>query len=247
MQSLTPYGQQLVQNTAQRYGLSVDAITTLLQAVISGNGTMAQFYHPELGGNGQWMQGGMIMLGDMFNNNLKACVDGVCQEFSRAIMGGTPLFVAPVAPVIPGFSPAGWPLEWGQPSATGSQNDTRYAIFPASHRLALEQGGQMTVYDTLDHQISGISQQQGGGLESWIFNSQYGNVRLTSLPIISPVPAPPEQPLSPVYSGPTESFAAPDTDQAPLAFIEKLGELLQKGLITQEEFSQKKAELLKRI
>ncbi len=245
MQTLTLYGQQLVQNIAQRYGLGTDAVFTLLQALISGNGSMAQFYHPELGGNGQWMQGGMIMLGDMFNNNLKACVDGVCQELSQAVMGTTPLFVVPAPSMISGVNHAGWPPEWGQPSATGSQNDTRYAIFPASRRLALEQGGQMTVYDTLDHQITGISQQQGGGLESWVFNSQYGNVRLTSLPIIGS--AQPEQPIYPMSPDPADSCYSPDTNQAPLAVIEKLGELLQKGLITPEEFGQKKAELLKRI
>ena len=44
---------------------------------------MAQFTHPELGGSGQWMQGGMTMVGDMFNNALKAQVDGLCAELSR--------------------------------------------------------------------------------------------------------------------------------------------------------------------
>lgn len=39
---------------------------------------MAQFDHPELGGKGQWMQGGMVMVGDMFNHALKAKVTELC-------------------------------------------------------------------------------------------------------------------------------------------------------------------------
>jgi hypothetical protein len=31
---------------------------SMLQSVMDGNGTMAQFNHPEFGGAGQWMQGG---------------------------------------------------------------------------------------------------------------------------------------------------------------------------------------------
>lgn len=54
----------------------------LLQALIAGNGTMAQFMHQDLGGMGQWSRGGMTMVGDMFNNSLKAKVDGLCSELS---------------------------------------------------------------------------------------------------------------------------------------------------------------------
>src|SRR5438093_148714 len=75
MHRLPAQGQQIVEAIAQRYGVSTDAVITLLYALIAGNGTMAQFTHPELGGSGQWMQGGMTMVGDMFNNVLKAQVD----------------------------------------------------------------------------------------------------------------------------------------------------------------------------
>jgi hypothetical protein len=83
MKQLTPEGQQIINNLAQRYGFSADAVFSLLQSVINGNGSMAQFNHPEFGGSGQWMRGGMIMLGDMFNNSLKKqcrwLVSGVVQ------------------------------------------------------------------------------------------------------------------------------------------------------------------------
>ena len=45
----------------------------------------------------------------------------------------------------------------GFPSGTGAQNKFRYAYFNQTHRLAVELNGRVTVYDTLDHQISGVS------------------------------------------------------------------------------------------
>ena len=80
MQQLTSEGQQKVTELAQRYGVSTEAVLTLLHALVHGHGTMAQFDHRELGGRGQWMPGGMVMVGDMFNQALKATVDGLCTE-----------------------------------------------------------------------------------------------------------------------------------------------------------------------
>jgi hypothetical protein len=50
--SLTLQASKTVDELAQRHGVSSDAVTTLLRALKSGNGTMAQFSHPELGGMG---------------------------------------------------------------------------------------------------------------------------------------------------------------------------------------------------
>jgi hypothetical protein len=86
MRQLTPEGQQQVTDLAQRYGVSVDAVMTLLHALVNGQGTMAQFDHRELGGRGQWMSGGMVMVGDMFNHALKTTVDGLCSALSRLLM-----------------------------------------------------------------------------------------------------------------------------------------------------------------
>lgn len=57
MLSLTEQGQRLVAELAQRYGFSTEAVASLLRAVAAGNGTMAQFDHPELGapGSGCWV------------------------------------------------------------------------------------------------------------------------------------------------------------------------------------------------
>src|ERR1700704_4504517 len=69
---LTDQGLQKVNDLAQHYGVSADAVMTLLQALLNSKGTMAQFDHPERGGAGQWMPGGMTMVGDIFNPGLKA-------------------------------------------------------------------------------------------------------------------------------------------------------------------------------
>src|SRR5262245_58098767 len=131
-QRLTPGGQDAVNGLAQRYGVSTDAVTTLLAAVSAGGGTMAQFYHPELGGGGQWMRGGMTMVGDMFNSRLQSTVSGLCAELS-ALLGSQSVYEPPPAPVA-AFAPAGmasgnawWPADLGQPSSSGGQNDARYA------------------------------------------------------------------------------------------------------------------------
>jgi hypothetical protein len=82
-----PNRPRLAENNdlAQHYGVSADAVMTLLQALLNSKGTMAQFDHRELGGAGQWMPGGMTMVGDMFNHGLKAKVDGLCSELSQIL------------------------------------------------------------------------------------------------------------------------------------------------------------------
>jgi len=60
-----------------RHSVSADAVRTILRALRSGGGTMAQFSHPDFGGMSQWSPG-MTMVGDMFNNGLKAKLDAVC-------------------------------------------------------------------------------------------------------------------------------------------------------------------------
>ena len=85
MPNLSDEGNQLVQDLAQRHGLSTDAVTHMLVAVHNGNGTMAQFSHPDFGGSGQWMRGGMTMVSDLFNHQLKARVDNLCNDISNAL------------------------------------------------------------------------------------------------------------------------------------------------------------------
>ena len=319
MSTLTPEGQRLVQETAQRHGFGEEAVTRMLAAVAAGGGRMAQFDHPEFGGSGQWMAGGMLMLGDMFNHSLKARVEGLCTDLASALDASGPMLRPATSqsqsqgegqgrdrgraeggernrddadrdagrsagkPLFADSSPSGswWPRELGTPTATGSQNATRYAYFADAHRLAVQFDGQVRVHDTLDHRIGGFSQQQGGrgGMS---MSSQHGTVDLDSLPVVS---GEGQGGRSPRATEPSREEAtsqgeaarsadaarseaagadggaggaasrgpggpegsAPASGDDPLRLVERLGELHERGLLTDEEFAAKKRELLSRL
>ena len=97
MDKLTPEGERIVAALAERYAIGIDAVKMMLDAVSRGGGSMAQFNLPELGGSGQWMRGGMTMVGDMFNNSLKATVDNLCNDLSQAL-NNQPNIFAPFMP-----------------------------------------------------------------------------------------------------------------------------------------------------
>jgi hypothetical protein len=59
---------------ARRHGLSEEAARMLWRALQASGGGLAQFDHPELGGEGQWMLG-MTMIGELSNTRLKARVE----------------------------------------------------------------------------------------------------------------------------------------------------------------------------
>ena len=281
MRQLSAAGQRAINDLAQRHGFSSDAVASMLESVVNGNGAMAQFSHPEFGGSGQWMRGGMIMVSDMFNNYLKGRIDGLCNELSGLVaneadlisngsfqsqsqggqrqgaygggqqqqsgsgpVGRVSLFVPPPA----GSSGHWWPADLGRPTSTGAQNDVRYAYFAQTRRLAIEVNGRVTVYDTLDHQISGFSQQQSSG-GSLTFSSQHGLVDVASLPVLSVDGVPRHVPVSTPSPVPQSSVGVSSVGgQADVfATIEKLAELRDKGILSEEEFATKKAELLARL
>ncbi|MCW2315594.1 hypothetical protein M2322_001128 [Rhodoblastus acidophilus] len=270
---LTPQARQIVESLAQTHGVSVGAVESLLYAVAAGQGTQAQFNHPELGGMGQWSQGGMIMVGDMFNQGLKYKVGALCDELS-GLLRAQPFAPAPQQTQAQGWGQSqqqgfgqamgqgvslfvqgggfgsGWPAELGAPTSSGAQNDMSYAFFPSTRRLAIRVGGETTIYDTGDHMIGGVSQQQSGGA-SLTFTSQYGLVRLADLPVVGPVArdrgdsgaaASAAAPPAPTSGAPT-SGAAVDI----FGLIEKLAALRDKNILTDEEFAAKKTELLSRL
>jgi hypothetical protein len=272
MQELTLEGLRIVDELAGRHSVSRDAVLTLLRALVLGNGTQAQFSHPDLGGMGQWSQGGMIMVGDMFNQALKYRVDTLCRELA-SLLRSQPLLNPTeasqsqsqgqggghtgVSLFVPGAGPSSvrwWPSELGTPGSTGAQNNLHYACFPASRRLAIRQGDHVSVYDTGDHRINGFSQQQGGD-QSLTFTSQFGLVRVADLPLAAPIsdtshdpsasnlrePLRSETPVAPVKA------SAPSSTDDILTMIERLSDLRQKNILTEEEFSAKKTELLNRL
>jgi hypothetical protein len=192
VRELTSQGEQAVADLSTRYGVSTDAVRALLEAVRRGNGTMAQFSHPELGGHGQWMAGGMTMVGDMFNPGLQGTVSGLASDLS-SLIASTPVYgpaSGPLTSAGPGSvhqaDPGSWwPAELGRPGSSGRQNDPRYSVFPQARRLAVQSGGEtVRVYDTLDHVIYGV--QQGGQPDRLSFTSQHGTFTVESLPLAGP-------------------------------------------------------------
>ena len=170
-----------VEDLARRHGVSLEAVRVLQDALRRGGGRQAQFSHPDLGGMGQWSAGGMTQVGDMFNTKLKALVNDLCTTLAgEAANDGPPQSLSPAAPH--GGSDW-WPDGLGRPSATGSQNGMRYACFPDARRVAVEQGGRVTLHDSGEHRISGVSQQQSGTQEL-SFSSQHGQVRASDLPVV---------------------------------------------------------------
>src|SRR5271168_4496564 len=85
MSNLTQDGLRMVAEVASRHGVSLEAAFAVLDSLALSNGTQAQFNHPDLGGMGQWSRGGMIMIGDMFNQGLKHRVDELCNELAGLV------------------------------------------------------------------------------------------------------------------------------------------------------------------
>jgi hypothetical protein len=287
MRQLSPAGHDLISGIAQRHGFSFDATMCMLDSVINGNGSMAQFNHPEFAGSGQWMRGGMTMVSDMFNNYLKGRVDGLCSELSNVVANQPDLLrsgsfqsqsqgggdrssgqqqsnhgsggqqqsrnagFGAASLFVPGTSNDWWPSDLKFPNSTGAQNGVRYAYFAQARRLVIDVSGTVTVYDTLDHQIGGFSQQQsvGGTLG---FNSQYGLVDVASLPVVSsngrpPEPVAPMQNAAPSLPSARQSPTSIGNESDVFASIEKLAGLRAKGILSEDEFLSKKAELLSRL
>src|SRR6202035_3050007 len=77
--------ERFISRVSIRHSISADAVRTILGALRSGGGTMAQFSHPDFGGMSQWSPD-MTMVGDMFNNGLKSKLDAVCTELAAYII-----------------------------------------------------------------------------------------------------------------------------------------------------------------
>lgn len=88
--------------------------------------------------------------------------------------------MTPMEPLTP--MPAGeawWPQHLGQPSASGSQDDLRFAFFPEKRRLLVQRGGTVATYDSGERRIGGVSQAEDGSLA---FTTEDGSGKLDELP-----------------------------------------------------------------
>lgn len=171
---------------ARQHGFSAPAVAVMREALVRGDGKQAQFNHFEFGGTGQWMQGGMIMIGDMFNNALKSRVNSLCRDLSEYLARPPPAGKDASANAPHAQSEQGgawWPADLTTPTITGCQNAVRYAYFAAACRLVIDNHGHIVVYDSQDHRISGVSQHQSSD-GSLSFCSQHGAIDLSRLPVM---------------------------------------------------------------
>jgi hypothetical protein len=180
----------LVEQMAKKHAVSRGAVEVVLAALRSGGGRMAQFSHADFGGMSQWSPG-MSMVGDMFNTQLKAKLDALCSDIAAHLDSED-------APAPDGRRAAGdgvsyrsptpsvdwWPAGLGRPGAVGAQNDLRYAVFPDTRRLVIDDHGTVSVFDTGSRQIFGAAQAQSAD-RTLTFTSQNGLVRIADLPRVS--------------------------------------------------------------
>jgi hypothetical protein len=165
---------------AERHGVSREAVEAAREALERGGGTMAQLSHADFGGMAQWSKGGMSMVGDLFDSALKARFDGVMAELAALPdkRRARPAEAGAAAAAWSGG--AWWPEGLGVPSTSGGQNSLRYAYFPEARRLVIEEDGRRRVYDTGQHRITGVSQQQSD-TRTLAFSTATGRVRLEDL------------------------------------------------------------------
>jgi hypothetical protein len=109
-----------------------------------------------------------------------------------------------------------------------------------------------------------VQQQQGGYAGSLTFSSQYGTFSVDTLPLVSlgsdraivepaapsyETPEPPPTPIEPApiaTSRPGSAGSLQSHDDI-LKALERIGDLHQKGILSDDEFKSKKAELLSRL
>jgi hypothetical protein len=181
--------ESFISRVSLRHSISPNAVRTILRALRSGGGTMAQFSHADFGGMSQWSPG-MTMVGDMFNNALKTKLDAVCTDLAAYLAesasidqrAGREHEKPEVSHRVRNHSADWSPASLGTPSAVGAQNDLRYAVFPG--RLVIQQGGQVEIYDTGNHRIFGVAQAQSAD-QTLTFTSQDGLVRVKDLPRVA--------------------------------------------------------------
>jgi hypothetical protein len=175
-----------VDAAAARHGFSRAAVSALWDALRRGGGRMAQFSHPELGGMGQWSGGGMLQIGAMFDHALKARVADLCADLAEAASRSpSSRGVGPAARGVADDAADWWPSGLGRPSASGSQDGTRYAYFAEARRLAVDRAGAVTLYDTGRHRIFGVSQSRSRG-PHLAFTADDGTVDLDGLAVVGP-------------------------------------------------------------
>jgi hypothetical protein len=156
---MTETDGELVERLAKRHSVSPAAVVVVMTALRNGGGRMAQ--------------------------QLKSKLDALCTDIAAYLKqsepaGGARSAVDEVSYRSISGSSDWWPSGLGRPGAVGAQNDLRYAVFPETRRLVLDDHGTISIFDTRDHRIFGVAQAQSSD-QTLSFTSQDGLVRVADL------------------------------------------------------------------
>ena len=164
--------------------------------------------------------------------------------------------MAPMAPMasMPPMAPMApmeqqrrwWPEQLGMPAASGAQNGMHYAVFPEQRRLALLQGERCRLFVLGDQRVLGLSAQGNSG--TLMLLTAEGEQPLAGLEELdAAAQMPSTQTTDGAASSDDGTSGVGSTGDDPYEALERLGALKAKGILTEEEFSSKKAELLARL
>jgi hypothetical protein len=162
--------EEVIRELASEHTVTLSTVATLLHGLQATGGNQVQFNISELGGMGQW-QPSMVMVGDMFNHELKAKVDRLCTALS-ALSRQLPREVADTTGTLLGRT---------QATFKGSQNDSHYTYFAEENRLVIYHEGKNTSYDTTGYPLTGVQQAQNSGGKRLSFTYPGGTVAITDL------------------------------------------------------------------
>jgi hypothetical protein len=175
---------EFIAKIAVRYSVSKEAVAMVLNGLKATGGRRVEFNHSDFGGLCHWAPT-RTLVEDMVNYEASAklkAVVGDLLEYLRFRPTSFGKLAGPAVTYRPGESrPTDWwPAELPAPETTGSQGRLRYAIFPDAHRLAIEDSGTVTIFDTLNHRLTDISRVPGPD-QALTFRSDVGLVTISDL------------------------------------------------------------------
>jgi hypothetical protein len=158
-----------IKSLAKKHGFSEETVEVLLNGLVQSGGNQVQFNIAELGGMGQW-QGGMVMIGDMFNNMLKNRVNNLCYELAE---------LSRSLPEEKSKSKVAKSSEEDKITFKGAQNEIGYQYFASKNRLEILNNGKVKAkYDTTGFELTGAQQQQNNSEKDFKFQDKSGKTLL---------------------------------------------------------------------
>ncbi len=176
----------ILEESAQRFGFSLPVVQHIWDGLVRSHGKQVQFNSPELGGQGQW-QNGMLMIGDWNNHSLKARLAELIEQLAPLAAQSPAFAEVPAAQV---YARQEQPLgvtdetETTEPEKTltggwqGTQNGISYVFYPEQSLLALNSGER---YSTAPYFVLGMGQSQQQGRNTLVLLTDQGEIAVDQL------------------------------------------------------------------